>query len=304
MHSTINSPHVFGVGEILWDLLPHGKQLGGAPTNFAYYARALGAQATVVSGIGHDANGDEILQRLHELGISRTGIFRHPSLPTGTVSVTLNPAGHPSYHIQTEVAWDAFPYMDAIRAAIQRAHAVCFGTLAQRCPASRQTIQALLCAAPAHALRVFDINLRQDYFNRAVIEASLKLANVLKLNEHELPIVRDLLGLVGNEMELLRQLRDRFGLRMLALTKGEAGSVLLQGDELSVHPGIATTVVDTVGAGDAFTAALTMGLLYGYPLAALHAHASRVAAFVCSCSGATTPLPDELLLAPTMANQY
>lgn len=283
-----------GLGEVLWDLLPAGKQLGGAPANFAYHAHALGAEAQVISRVGQDALGREILDRLRALGLRTDGITTDPSAPTGTVSVKLDARGTPAYTIHENVAWDFLEAGQTECAAAAQADAVCFGTLAQRHQVARTTIRRLLQAVPSHALRVFDINLRQRYWSREGIEESLQLANVLKLNDEELPMVAELLGWSGAETVWLEKLVDRFQLRALALTRGGQGSTLLAAGRRVDHPGARLTIADTVGAGDSYTAALTLGLLYGHPPEEIIRFAHRVADHVCTQAGATPPLPEEL----------
>jgi len=273
---------VIGVGEILWDLLPSGKQLGGAPTNFAYHAHALGAEALIVSRVGSDPLGREILDRLRVLGLPTNGIGVDDTAPTGTVTVEVQPDGQPRFTIHENVAWDR---IEAVENA--QADAICFGTLAQRCPASRNAIRRNISGTRASALRVFDINLRQQFYSRDIIESSLGLANALKLNDAELPVLAAMFGLDGGARAQLAALARRFDLRAVALTRGAAGSLLLANGVWSEHAGIRVKVVDSVGAGDAFTAAWTLGLLAGQPLDTINQRANEVAAFVCTQSGAT-----------------
>jgi len=287
-------PLVIGVGELLWDLLPCGKQPGGAPANFAYHARELGADSLVVSRVGDDPLGREILGHLAGLGLRTDGISTDPEVPTGTVAVSLDPQGKPAYTIQEPSAWDFIEAREDILRQAARADAVCFGTLAQRNPVARGAIQAVLRATPPGALRIFDVNLRQHFWSRALIVESLQLASVFKLNEEELPLVAGALGVTGDESSVLRQIAGRFKLRAVVLTKGASGSVLLTGETV-VSQGVSRqTVVDTVGAGDAFTAALAMGLLRGCDLADIHRVATEVAGYVCSCPGATPVLSKPL----------
>jgi fructokinase len=287
-------PLVMGVGELLWDLLPCGKQPGGAPANFAYHARELGAESLVVSRVGDDPLGREILGHLAGLGLRTDGISTDPTVPTGTVAVSLDPQGKPAYTIQEPSAWDFIEAREDILRKAAQAEAVCFGSLAQRHPAACAAITAVIAATPSSALRIFDVNLRQNYWSPELIRRSVKLANVLKLNDEELPLVAGALGVTGNESSALRQIANRFKLRAVALTKGAMGSVLLAGDTM-VSQGVSRqAVVDTVGAGDAFTAALAMGLLRGCNLANIQKVATEVAEYVCSCPGATPALPKPL----------
>ncbi len=288
-------PLVFGVGEILWDLLPAGKQLGGAPANFAYHAHALGAQAVVVSRVGDDALGREILERLRGLGLRTDGITTDPAAPTGTVGVALDAQGKPSFTIHEEVAWDFLEPGPAILQEASHADVVCFGTLAQRKPAGRAAIRAVLEAAPRQALRIFDVNLRQHFWSQELIVASLERATVLKLNDEELPVLARLLKLAGDEGSLLRQLASRFDLRAVALTKGAHGSSLLAGSRLVTRPGSKLTVADTVGAGDSYTAALALALVAGKEPGRILDCAHLIADYVCTQPGAMPPMPPQVL---------
>jgi fructokinase len=297
----VSPPLIVGIGEILWDLLPAGRQLGGAPANFAYHANALGAHGAVVSRVGDDDLGREILQRLDALGVDRTHVSTDPDYPTGTVDVRLDPAGVPTYVIHEPVAWDFLPNDAPLQGLASRAAAVCFGSLAQRSPASRQSIRQFLRATPPTCLRVFDINLRQQYYSREVLEDSLRACDVLKLNDAELPVVSRVLHVPGEAFQgpavsVARALLDRYLLRLVAVTRGPNGSLLLvRGGQTSDHPGSpVTNLADTVGAGDAFTAALVMGLLAHRDLDAINAAANRLAAYVCTQPGATPPIPAAL----------
>ena len=283
-----------GLGEVLWDLLPAGKQLGGAPANFAYHAHALGAEALVVSRVGADPLGREILDRLRGLGLRTDGIPTDPAAPTGTVSVSLDARGHPSYTIHEGVAWDFLEAAPAVLRDAARADAICFGTLGQRHPVARAAIRTVLNAAPPAALRIFDINLRQQFWSREIIVESLQLAGVLKLNEDELPVVARLLDLRGDEENLLQQLASTYQLRAVALTKGAQGSTLLVGGKIVHRAGSQLVIADTVGAGDSYTAALALGLLAGHAPERIVEFAHHVADYVCTQAGATPPMPAHL----------
>lgn len=285
-------PVIVGIGEVLWDMLPAGKQLGGAPANFAYHARALGADAYVVSRVGDDELGDEILRRLDALGVNREHVTVDPDHPTGTVDVRLDERGVPSYVIHEDVAWDHLDLSPALFDLAQRADAVCYGTLAQRRQANAAAVRALLVRTrPGGCLRVFDVNFRQHYQDAKRTRLLIGQSDVLKLNEDEIL----LLGKLLEQPPDLAHLRDRYGLRALALTRGPHGSVLYTWERTYLHPGVEAEVVDTVGAGDAFTAALVMGLLDGHNPARINDFANRLAAYVCSQPGATPPIPVELL---------
>jgi fructokinase len=283
---------VIGIGEILWDILPSGKQLGGAPANFACHARALGAHSRVISRVGRDSLGAEILQRLQALGLSTEEIQVDPSAPTGTVSVELSVDGQPRFTIHENVAWDSLALEKSALAAVAEADAVSFGTLAQRREPARSTIQALLAAVRPAALRILDINLRQNYFSRDIIETSLRLANVVKFNDAELPVLAELLDLLGSVRQQIEQLARQHAQRLVCLTRGAHGSLLFAEGQWADDPSQPVAVKDTVGAGDAFTAALAMGVLAGKPLDAINRRANQVARYVCSCEGATPALPD------------
>jgi fructokinase len=284
--------NVIGIGEVLWDILPSGRQMGGAPANFAFHAGALGARSQVISRVGRDSLGEEILKRLQSLGLSTTEIQIDPARPTGTVSVELASDGQPQFTIHENVAWDNLALENNASAAVVGADAVAFGTLAQRSEMSRGTIRSLLAAARPGALRILDINLRQKYYSREIIEVSLGLANVLKLNDAELRIVGELLEIFGNVQQLMEALARRYGLRLVCLTRGAHGSLLYSDGQWADDPGELVAVKDTVGAGDAFTAAFAMEILAGKPLSAINRRANQVARYVCSCEGATPPLPN------------
>ena len=285
---------VVGVGELLWDVFPAGKRLGGAPVNFAYHCSQLGAVGYPVSCIGRDALGCELRAELRARQVHDAYITEEATHPTGTVQVTLDASGKPSYEICEGVAWDCIPMSDALAALARQADALCFGSLAQRSETSRATIQSLLQAMRPQALKIFDINLRLNFHTRAVIETSLELSNILKLNDEELPVLAGMFGLKGSAQDQLAALRDAFSLQLIAYTRGKDGSLLLGREDSSDYVGEPVEVVDSVGAGDSFTAALCMGLLHKKPLAAINEHASRVAAFVCTQSGATPPFSDAL----------
>jgi fructokinase len=289
-------PLVVGIGEVLWDLLPAGKQLGGAPANFAYHAAALGAAAAVVSRVGNDDLGAAILARLDSLGLDRRHVGVDPLHPTSTVDVRLGPGGVPDYVIHDGVAWDFLSLTSDLSELALRADAVCFGTLGQRGPASRRAIGKFLEMLRPQCLRVFDINLRQNFYERALIHDMLMRSDVLKLNDAELPIVTNMFGILGQGPDAVLNLMSRYPLKLVALTHGPAGSRLQGIGESSSHPGFAVEVpatADTVGAGDAFTAALVVGLLRGLPLGQINAAANRLAGYVCSQHGATPPIPAE-----------
>jgi fructokinase len=284
--------NVIGIGEILWDILPSGKQLGGAPANFACHAHALGARSRVISRVGQDPPGVEILQRLQALGLPIADVQVDPSARTGTVSVDLSASGQPRFTIHEDVAWDRLALEKTALTAVAEADAVSFGTLAQRREPARSTIQALLAAVRPGTLRILDINLRQHYFSRDIIETSLRLANIVKFNDSELPVLAEMLGLRGSVRRQIEQLARHYTQRLVCLTRGAHGSLLYSGGQWADDPSQPVAVKDTIGAGDAFTAALAMGLLAGKSLDAINRRANQVARHVCACEGATPPLPD------------
>lgn len=277
-------PVVVGIGELLWDLLPTGKTAGGAPINFVYHASRLGAEGYAVSAIGDDDNGKEIVGELDKYDIQH--LIEKVPYPTGTVQVNIEKDGIPHYKITERVAWDHMsPTADAVDLA-ERADAICFGALAQRSQQSRETIQAILSFAPDSAYRLFDINLRQHYYNKVLIEESLYLANVLKMNDDEMAQLKELFSLTGSDKEVANWFMANYNLKMVVLTAGAAFSTVYTPDKVSTLFTPVVHVVDTVGAGDAFSAALIMALLKGETLEEAHRHAVDISAFVCSNKGA------------------
>ena len=282
-----DSPIVVGLGELLWDMLPKGKQLGGAPANFAYHAAGLGAEGRVVSAVGTDGLGEELAARLHQLGLATTWLQRDGSHPTGTVDVELDAHGKPTYTIHEDVAWDFIRWDAAVAEVATTCDAVCFGSLCQRSKVSRATILEFLAHTQPECVRVFDINLRQQFYARPVVEASLRACSVLKLNDEELPVVAAMLGIAGNPNDVLRSLVELFDLELCALTRGASGSLLVSPEGSADHPGVPVDVVDTVGSGDAFAAAVAMGVLRGDSLEDISNRANTLAARVCAAHGAT-----------------
>jgi fructokinase len=285
--------NVVGVGEVLWDLLSTGPELGGAPANFAYHAHALGACSQVITRVGDDEKGCEIMRRFREMSLPVDNVQIDPTAPTGTARVSLSGDGIAHFAIQESVAWDRVQVRPEALGAVCEAHAICFGTLAQRCETSRNSIQQLLAAAPKNALCIFDINLRQSYYSRAVIEQSLHLSDVLKLNEDELCVLAEMFGLTGTTRRQIESLAQRFNQRVVALTRGPQGSLLYQEGRWSDCASAVVGVVDTVGAGDSFTAALAVGLLNNLDLDEINSLANEIAGYVCSRAGATPVLPKE-----------
>ena len=297
--------YVIGLGEALFDCLPTGRKLGGAPANFAFHASQFGLNSCAVSAIGNDELGREIIDILTSAGLR----YQLPRVayPTGTVQVTLSGEGIPQYDICQGVAWDNIPYTEEIAALAPDTIAVCFGSLAQRNGVSRATIQAFLDAMPADSLRVFDINLRQNWYSKEVIEQSLQRCNVLKINDEELDVVAPmLLDVATTEGKLIaedeakatavcHQLIERYGLKMLILTCGATCSYVFSPSDMSKQLTPKVQVADTVGAGDSFTAAFVAQILLGKSMQEAHEMAVRVSAFVCTQAGAMPILPKEII---------
>lgn len=285
--------NVVGIGEVLWDLLPDGPQLGGAPANFACHARALGASSRVVTRVGNDPLGREIFARFKEMGLPANTVQVDDHAPTGTVPVTLNGSGVPHFVIRENVAWDQLVLTPEALNSVREANAVCFGSLAQRNQPASRVIQQLVAATSSNCFRVFDINLRQNFYSKALMQQSLELVNVLKLNDQELPVLAQMFGLNGTAETQIEQLAGQFRLQVIALTRGANGSLLYERGKWSDRPGSSVKVVDTVGAGDSFTAGLVMGLLVGMSLDEINRVAAEIADFVCSHQGATPALPEK-----------
>lgn len=286
---------IVGLGEVLWDVFPDGEHFGGAPANVAVHAAALGAEAFLISAVGTDARGTEALKRLAGFGVDCSAVARLADHPTGVVRVSVDAAGLPSYDIAAGSAWDCVPWSAAVERVAQRADAICFGTLAQRSPVSRVTIRRAVAATRETTWRLFDVNLRQAHYDADVLAGSLEVANALKLNQEELPVVARLCGIKSAPpVAQLRALCERFGLKLAALTRGPSGALLVSTWGVWAAPAPRTQIADTVGAGDAFSAALLVGILAGRPLDEVNRRANAVAAYVCSQPGATPAIPEGL----------
>ncbi|MGA3082432.1 MAG: carbohydrate kinase [Terracidiphilus sp.] len=291
----MKQPHlILGIGELLWDILPEGEQLGGAPANFAVMAGRLGNHAAILSRIGRDELGRKATELLDPLPVDASFLEVDPENETGRVTVSFQ-SGQPSYTIHQPAAWDSLELTDRWAQLAERADAVCFGSLAQRSRESRQTIQSLVAMTSASCVRVFDVNLRAPFYSGAVIRESLRLATVVKMNDAEAAQVMGLLGLPAvNDPAAgaLRLLKEFPTLQMVAVTRGARGSLLVTRDEIDSHPGIPIKAADTIGAGDAFTAAMTHYLLRGASLATLNEAGNRWGAWMASQTGAMPPLPE------------
>ena len=287
---------VVGLGELLWDVFPKGKELGGAPANFAYMTSLLGDLGVVASRVGSDALGRTAGRRLQRIGLHGQYLQIDAIHPTGTVKVQVDPAGQPTFEIAESVAWDFFEWTPEWEKLASTADAVCFGSLAQRSSQSRATIRAFLKEVRRGTTRVFDVNLRQSFYSADTLSESMKLTDIVKLNQEELPIVVKLLGHAFQDDErAARWLRDTYSLQLVCVTRGAKGSLLVNGSEVSQHPGCRVVVADTVGSGDAFTAALVYHYLRRASLATLNEAANRMGAWVASQTGATPPRDDYYL---------
>lgn len=294
---------ILGIGELLWDMLPEGAALGGAPANFSVMAGRLGNHAAILSRIGRDDLGRLAIDRLDPLPVDAGNLEVDPVHETGRVTVTFE-NGEPRYTIHQPAAWDFLELTAEWVKLAERADAICFGSLAQRSIESRKTIQTIAANTPSACIRVFDVNLRAPFYSAEVIQESLELATVLKMNEQEAPDILDLLELsVAGESSpanYLRACAERLlqefpSLKLVAITRGGSGSLLVNRQEWHDHPGLPIKVADPIGAGDAFTAAMTHYMLRGAGLATLNAAGNRWGGWVASQPGAMPPLPDSVL---------
>lgn len=286
---------VVGMGEALWDVLPEGKKIGGAPANFAYHVSQFGLPSRVVSAVGNDPLGREIVENFTSKGLNH--LIEEVPYPTGTVQVEIDPAGVPQYDIKENVAWDNIPYTTRLEALAGQTRAVCFGSLAQRNVVSRDTINRFLDAMPqtADSLVVFDVNLRQGFYTKEVLCNSMKRCNILKINDEELVTVSRMFGYPGIDLQdKCWILLGKYNLRMLILTCGINGSYVFTPGNVSFQPTPKVEVADTVGAGDSFTAAFIASLLKGKSVTEAHALAVRTSAFVCTRKGAMPELPPDI----------
>lgn len=290
------SPVTVGLGELIWDFLPGGRQLGGAPANFAYMSRVLGNESAVASRIGSDRLGAEALERLAGSGISTKYLQVDPAHPTGTVRVRLDERGEAHFAMNENSAWDHLEWTSGWAELSRKSDVICFGTLGQRVETARRTIMRFLEATRPDALRVFDVNLRHSFFNVEMLERSLRLASIVKLNQPELLTLAGMLGLKADtEERLARRLLEQFALELVAITRGERGSLLVTRASVSDHGGVRVRVKDTIGAGDAFIAALAHYYLRRAPLPLISEAANRIGAWVATQEGATPILRGQTL---------
>ena len=286
---------IVGMGEALWDCLPEGKKIGGAPANFAYHVSQFGFDSRVVSAVGQDANGEEILDVFQQRKLE--SVIEQVPYPTGTVQVTLDTVGVPQYEIKEGVAWDNIPFTNELRNLALRTRAVCFGSLAQRSVVSRNTINRFLDTMPdiEGQLKIFDINLRQNFYTKEVLCESMQRCNILKINDEELVTISRIFGYPGIDLQdKCWILLAKYNLKMLILTCGTNGSYVFTPGEVSFQETPKVPVADTVGAGDSFTAAFTASILSGMPVPEAHKLAVEVSAYVCTQSGAMPELPAAL----------
>lgn len=284
---------VVGLGEILWDVFPERKVLGGAPANFAYHVSQFGFNGYTVSAIGEDLLGKEILSGLEDKKLNY--LIETTDYPTGTVQVTLNKSGVPQYEICENVAWDNIPFTARTENLAKNTQTVCFGSLAQRSAVSRETIRKFLAAMPEDSLKIFDINLRLDYYTKEIIEESLQMANMMKINDEEVIKIAALFDWNGEEQDICKRLLDEYNLNILILTKGIEGSFVFTARQTSYQPTPKVHVADTVGAGDSFTAAFVAAYLHGERIEDAHQLAVEVSAYVCLQHGAMPKLADAYL---------
>jgi fructokinase len=287
---------IIGLGEIVWDLLPAGPQLGGAPANFAYYANLLGNHGIIAGRVGADAPGPHALHHLEELGLTTAHIQIDEVHPTGTVLVQVDERGQPDFTITEDVAWDFMEWTSEWQELAFKADAICFGSVAQRSRISRETIRSFLRATRKDALRVFDLNLRQSFYSEEVIDESLRLSQVVKLNDQEALEITAMLGLGGsNDEERARALLHAYNVALVCVTRGAQGSLIVTDTEVVEHPGVPITIADAVGAGDAFTATLTHHYLRGAPLKRISQAANHLGAWIASQVGATPVIEQSVL---------
>lgn len=288
--------YIVGIGDVLWDCFPEGRKMGGAPANFAYYMNQFGFESVVVSAVGKDQLGMEIKETFDKVNLKY--MLDGPDYPTGTVMINLDGNGIPTYDIIENVAYDYIPFTPALEEVARKCNVACFGSMTQRNPVSRQTIRKFLESMPQteETYKVFDINLRQNFFSKEIISESLRLCNVFKINDEELTVVKNMFGYDGlTDHEACRKLISEWNLKFLILTCGVNGSHIYTEKEYSFMDTPAIEVADTVGAGDSFISAFMVSILRGESIAEAHALAVQVSAYVCTQYGAMLELPEEIL---------
>lgn len=286
---------VVGLGEVLWDMLPEGRKIGGAPVNFAYHAGQFGIDTMAVSAIGNDKLGEDTIAEMN--GKHLNHIFPSVPYPTGSVQVSLDEKGVPAYDIKENVAWDNIPFTNEIESVARNCQAVCFGSLAQRNAVSRNTIRKFIESTPSGCIRIFDINLRQNFYTSNVIHDSLELCNILKINDEEIMLVSRMFNYDSSNIEnVCRTIMEDFSLEMVILTCGTKGSYIFTKGGVSFMPTPKVNVADTVGAGDSFTGSFCAAILRGLPVAEAHKKAVEVSAYVCTQNGAMPEIPESMKL--------
>ncbi len=286
---------VVGLGEVLWDMLPEGRKIGGAPVNFAYHAGQFGIDTMAVSAIGNDKLGEDTIAEMN--GKHLNHIFPSVPYPTGSVQVSLDEKGVPAYDIKENVAWDNIPFTNEIESVARSCRAVCFGSLAQRNAVSRSTIRKFIESTPSGCIRIFDINLRQNFYTSNVIRDSLEHCNILKINDEEIMLVSRMFNYDSSNIEnVCRTIMEDFSLEMVILTCGTKGSYIFTKGGVSFMPTPKVNVADTVGAGDSFTGSFCAAILRGLPVAEAHKKAVEVSAYVCTQNGAMPEIPESMKL--------
>lgn len=286
---------VVGLGEVLWDMLPEGRKIGGAPVNFAYHAGQFGIDTMAVSAIGNDKLGEDTIAEMN--GKHLNHIFPSVPYPTGSVQVSLDEKGVPAYDIKENVAWDNIPFTNEIESVARSCRAVCFGSLAQRNAVSRNTIRKFIESTPSGCIRIFDINLRQNFYTSNVIRDSLEHCNILKINDEEIMLVSSMFNYDSSNIEnVCRTIMEDFSLEMVILTCGTKGSYIFTKGGVSFMPTPKVNVADTVGAGDSFTGSFCAAILRGLPVAEAHKKAVEVSAYVCTQNGAMPEIPESMKL--------
>lgn len=286
---------VVGLGEVIWDMLPEGRKIGGAPVNFAYHAGQFGIDTMAVSAIGNDKLGEDTIAEMN--GKHLNHIFPSVPYPTGSVQVSLDEKGVPAYDIKENVAWDNIPFTNEIESVARSCRAVCFGSLAQRNAVSRNTIRKFIESTPSGCIRIFDINLRQNFYTSNVIRDSLEHCNILKINDEEIMLVSRMFNYDSSNIEnVCRTIMEDFSLEMVILTCGTKGSYIFTKGGVSFMPTPKVNVADTVGAGDSFTGSFCAAILRGLPVAEAHKKAVEVSAYVCTQNGAMPEIPESMKL--------